>query len=250
MPTIEYATYRLKIEAKDLVGNVTSVTSDNFSIVSTPPETRIRAVVPAVPALGSAQIPSPEPCSNPVNMESTADAQQGKAVEPTAPPTGESEKVTKDLLEKAAGQRLRGDYEEAEKTYTEVVRYDKNNVEARNELGGLLLQQGRYQQAIDVLQQARRLAPGDADVLYNLGGAYYALGNYEDAAASFETLAGIDPQNDTALWNLAKSYLAAHDVTRARQTWQKIIDMNRPGSPFVKKAKQALESVPEPKAKK
>lgn len=254
VPLIDYATYRLKIEARDLVGNVTSVTSDNLSVVSAAPETTIRAVTPAVPTLGVKTI-TPEaeegakPSAPAPDTESSGSVPEAKTPEPTAPPMGENSEDMKKLADKAAGLRLRGDYDGAKATLREMIKRDKGNVDARCELGAILLEEGRLQESVDTLEDARSIAPQDIDVLYNLAGAYYALGDYKDAAAAFETLVGLDPQNEAAYWNLAKTYYNAGEPANARKAWQSIVDLNKPGSAFVKKARVMLEKVPEPAAK-
>ncbi len=243
VPLIEYATFRLRIEARDIVGNVTSVISDNFFVVSAAPESRIRAVVPAVPLIGIKDLsvaPSP-----------AASARSVPAAEPAPEPAAQAspnDEEAKALVDRATGLRLRGDYDAAEKELREAIRLDPHAVTARNELGAILTQSGRHEEALDVLREARRLAPGDADVLYNVACAYYALGDYADAAAAFETLSGLDPGNEAILWNLAKSWLAAGDVAKARATWVRIIDLNRPGSPYVRRARQALQAIADPSA--
>ena len=239
VPLIEYATYRLKIEARDAVGNVTSVVSDNFHLVSAPPETRIRAVVPAVPLLGvSNQTTQPQaPLPSPAAPQA-----------PTAAPANVNAEAAKALVEKATALRLRGANEEAEGALREALKQDPRSTEARTDLGALLVSAGRHEEAVTVLQDARALAPQDTDILYNLASAYYALGDYRDSAAAFETLSSLDPQNEKALWVLGKAYFAAKDVVKARQAWQRIVDLNAPASPYIKRAKQALESVPEPAA--
>jgi cytochrome c-type biogenesis protein CcmH/NrfG/transposase len=237
VPLIEFATYRLKIEARDAVGNATAVVSDNFHIVSAPPETRIKAVVPAAPLLGVATTPGPP--RTPLPSPSAAAA-------PTAPPANVNAEAAKKLVDKATALRLRGAYDDAEKALRDALNQDPRSAEARTDLGALLVSAGRHEEAVTVLQDARALAPADSDILYNLATAYYALGDYQESAAAFETLCALDPRNEQVLWVLGKAYYAAADVARARQTWQRIVDLDSPASPYIKRARQALASVPQP----
>jgi hypothetical protein len=241
VPHVDYATYRLKVEARDQVGNTTTVLSDNFYIVSAPPETRIRAIIPASPLLGVAEV-GPE-----ASAVKEASEPPKPAPEPTAPPRGNAGAEVKDLLDRATGMRLRGDYAGAEAALRDAVKRDAGNVAARNELGALLIQQGRHSEAVEVLKEARSLDAQDTDVLYNLASAHYALGQFKEAAAAFATIVALDPANEAALWNEAKARYAAKDVAGARQAWQKIVATNAPGSAFVQRARQALAAIPEPK---
>lgn len=248
VPFIEYATYRLKIEARDIVGNTTSVTSDNFYIVSAPPESRIRAVIPAFPGLGVKEVGPGTGKEGQPKVEETPHPQP--PAWQTTQPQAKDEAEVKKLIDQALDLRMRGDYEGAEAALRQAVKLDTQNVQARNELGALLIQQGRQDAAVEVLKEARALAPKDTDVLYNLACAYYALGRYKDAADAYETLAGLDPTSDAALWNLAKAYFAQGEVTKARATWQRIVARNTPGSSYVGRARESLAAVPEPKKTK
>ena len=248
VPRIDYAVYRLKIEARDQVGNTTTVTSDNFYVVSAPPESRVKAIISASPLVGTANVrgsgadaettPKPGPETPPAKEE------------PAPPPTATTDTAVKELIDKATGMRLRGDYEGAEAALRNALKKDSSSVYARCELGGLLIQQGRYSDAIETLNQARQLDAKDTDVLYNLASAYYALGQYDNAAAIGETFVALDPKNEAALWNLSKAYYAADKITKARLTWQQIVVLDVPGSPFAERANQALAAVPDTEPKK
>jgi len=242
VPNLDFAQYRLKIGARDQVGNTTWVPSDVFTIVTAPPETRITAVTAAVPLLGAAQVstgatpqiePQPEPQPRPA----------------PEPPRAADQSEVKKLIETATGLRLRGDYEGAQAALREAIKKDPAGTYAKCELGALLIQEGRHAEAVEILREARSADAKDAEVLYNLATAYYALANYRDAAMAFESFVALDPKNEAALWNLGKAYKSDNNILRARETWRKIVAMDAPGSPFVRKAREALEAVPEPKNK-
>ena len=236
VPLIDYATYRLKAEARDAVGNQTSVISDTFYVVSAPPETRITGVFPAVEAVGIRALTAAEPLAEPP-------AEVAEPAEPTPPPVGKSDAKVKDLVDRATALRLCGDWEAAEKALREAAERDAYNVEVKNELAALLIQQGRQAAAVEILKDARTLAPKDRDVLYNLAVAYYALGRYVDSVAAFETLVRLDPTNEPALWDLARAQYAAKDTARARATWTRLAALDVQGSPYAKRARLALSSV-------
>ncbi len=239
VPLIDYATYRLKAEARDAVGNQTSVISDTFYVVSAPPETRIKGVFPAAEAVGIKELAAAKQPAQPAKPE----AETTEPVEPTPPPTGKSDAKVKDLVDRATALRLSGDWEAAEKALREAAERDAYNVEVKNELGALLIQEGRQAAAVEILKDARTLAPKDRDVLYNLAVAYYALGRYVDSVAAFETLVQLDPSNEPALWDLARAQYAAKDTARARATWMRLAALDVPGSPYAKRARLALSSV-------
>lgn len=234
VPLIEYAPYRLKLVARDQVGNTSNMISDTFHIVSAAPETRISGIFPSVSAIkvSSRQPPAAEPIV-------------AKA-SPTPPPTGVSEVEIDRLIEKATAMRLRGDYEVAREALAEAVERDRHSVKARNELGALLTEMGRQEEAVEILKRARELAPSHRDVLYNLAAAYYLLGEYDDCAAALVTLSEMDPKDEPALWSLAKAYYKAQDIARARNTWKRLVALNVRGSAYAARARQALKTVREP----
>lgn len=234
VPLIEFAPYRLKIVARDQVGNTTNVISDTFHIASAAPKTRIRGILPAVSAIKVSGRQAP--AARPVVAEAA----------PTPPPTGVSEVEISALIEKATAMRLRGEYEVAREALAEAVERDHYSIKAKNELGALLTEMGRQEEAIDILKRARELAPSHRDVLYNMAAAYYLLGEYDDCAAALVTLSEMDPNNEPALWSLAKAYYKAQDISRARNTWKRLVALNVRGSAYAARARQALEKVREP----
>jgi len=234
VPLLDYAPYRLKIEARDQVGNKTSVISDTFFIVSAPPETRIKRVIPSVAAVSINEAPQPREAPR---------REPEPAAPPTPPPTGVSEAEMAELIEAATALRLRGDYEEAQGKLREAVERDPHSVKARNELGALLTEMGRMEEAVEILRDARALAPADTDVLYNLGAALYLLGRYEESVAAFETLSQMDPNSEAVLWSLAKAWYKAENIERARAAWRRIVALDVPGSAFGARARRALASI-------
>ncbi len=236
VPYLEYAACRLKIEARDQVGNTTSVTSDTFYIVSAPAETRILSVVAAVPQLGVSEY-RPEPVEK---------VQETPQPQPTPPPTQSDDVEMKKLVQTATGLRLRGDYEAAEAALRQAMQKSPHSTLPRCELGAVLIQEGRHSDAVDVLREARALDATDLDVLYNLATAYYALSDYTSAAAAFETFVAIDPRNEAALWNLVNAYQSAGNTAMASQAARKIVALDVPGSPFTGRARRYLEAVRQP----
>jgi tetratricopeptide (TPR) repeat protein len=65
-----------------------------------------------------------------------------------------------------------GDMERAETAYGEAVRESPDNAALRLRYGSMLLQQDRYDEAIEQLERATELNPADPNALFNLGAAY------------------------------------------------------------------------------
>jgi Flp pilus assembly protein TadD len=77
---------------------------------------------------------------------------------------------------------LKGKQEEAEQAFTEVIRLDQNNADARGNLGKLYLEKQRYREGTVQLEEAVRLKRSDANFHRMLGEAYYHQGMKELAA--------------------------------------------------------------------
>ena len=77
---------------------------------------------------------------------------------------------------------LKGKQEEAEQAFTEVIRLDQNNADARGNLGRLYLEKRKYREGAVQLEEAVRLKRSDANLHRLLGEAYYQQGKKELAA--------------------------------------------------------------------
>jgi tetratricopeptide (TPR) repeat protein len=93
------------------------------------------------------------------------------------------------LTEEGSKQLLRySQYDEAEKTLTEAIKYDKNNFEAYYYRGCARINAKKYNEAIADLEKAVELKPDYADAYFNLGRTYYMMQD-EDKACEYYKLA-------------------------------------------------------------
>jgi len=116
-----------------------------------------------------------------------------------APPPGPGEAIPESRWEQKlawAKQRARdGRREEAEELYRELVSEDPTSVKALNNLGVLLDELGRSDEAVAQLQAAKVLDPGNQEVLSNLGAALGSMGRYGDAERELRHALRLDPAN-------------------------------------------------------
>lgn len=70
----------------------------------------------------------------------------------------------------------------------------------RLELGGVLLELGRVEPALEHLREAARLLPGSPEAHYKLGGALRAKGDREGAAAELKVFDELSRSRDAAEW--------------------------------------------------
>lgn len=95
-----------------------------------------------------------------------------------------------------ANQQARdGLREEAEELYRELVIEDPSSVRALNNLGILLDEMGRPDEAVTHLRAAKRMDPQNQEVLANLGATLGTLGRYAEAEAELRSAFKLDPSN-------------------------------------------------------
>ena len=93
------------------------------------------------------------------------------------------------LTEEGCDQLLRySKFDEAEKTLTEAIKYDKSNFEAYYYRGCARINAKKYNEAIADLEKAVELKPDYADAYFNLGKTYYLMHD-EDKACEYYKLA-------------------------------------------------------------
>jgi tetratricopeptide (TPR) repeat protein len=107
--------------------------------------------------------------------------------------------------------------------YQACIAAEPNRVEARSNLGAVLVKLGRYQDAIDQYQAALKIAAPDVAprLRFNLALAYYKAFQIPEAAAEFETLHRAQPAD----LNLA---LLLADCRLRTGEFQKAIDLLTP----------------------
>jgi tetratricopeptide (TPR) repeat protein len=96
---------------------------------------------------------------------------------------------------------LKPDYQEARATLATVY----------GQKGSALLEQGRWADAAQALQEAVALNPGDDAGANNLGIAYVAQGDWSRAVAAFQTAILANPANVDAHYNLGNTFLQIGD---------------------------------------
>jgi tetratricopeptide (TPR) repeat protein len=94
-----------------------------------------------------------------------------------------------------------GRLEEAVTAFEAALRVKPDYANARNNLGNALLQLGRTEQAVPHLERALALAPDDATVHYNYANALLLRGQAEEAMAHYDRAVELKPDYPAALYN-------------------------------------------------
>jgi tetratricopeptide (TPR) repeat protein len=124
--------------------------------------------------------------------------------------------------------------------YEEALAMDANNLTVQLNLSRIYLEREDCKNAIPHLVEVARLQP-IALRYVNLGDAYRDCGDYENAIASYRKALRIDPQDVRAHLGLALTYVRQHQVDRARQEFNTVIQL-APNSIYGSQAETWLEA--------
>jgi tetratricopeptide (TPR) repeat protein len=108
-----------------------------------------------------------------------------------------------------------GVYVDAETLWRDNVARNPDAYMAQNNLGTLLAQTGRLEEAIAHLEQTLRRGPDVFETHYNLGGALAAAGRTQEAIQQFEQALRLKPDDAEAHNNLANTLLQAGRAAEA-----------------------------------
>ncbi len=100
----------------------------------------------------------------------------------------------RELLDQAIAYHNRGALKEAERHYRQVLNQTPRNFEARHLFGILRFQQGRHQEAIDLIDAALKAKPDFPEALYSLGNIFSQLERHEEAIQSYDRALAIQPR--------------------------------------------------------
>jgi predicted TPR repeat methyltransferase len=121
--------------------------------------------------------------------------------------------------------RCRGEIHAAEDTLRRLLVVQPGNVEALANLGGLLVDAGRNEEAIPVLEKAVRLRPGFAEAENNLGTALTNQGRNEESLGHFQKALDANPASVDTLDNLANTLAALGRIDEALAAYLKSLEI-------------------------
>lgn len=109
-------------------------------------------------------------------------------------------------LQRALQHHERGALDAAAALYRQILQADPQHADALHLLGVLALQQGRLDEAVQLISQAVARRPAD-NYLCNLGNALKAQGRLADAVAAYRQALALNPRMQQALGNLGDALL-------------------------------------------
>lgn len=106
----------------------------------------------------------------------------------------------------AISHHKRGELEEAEKIYKQVIAAVPNQSDAMQLLGLIESKRGNNEKAISFIKQALSFVPNEHVYLSNLGNVYMGMGKYREAEEALQEAISINPNYHESLYNLATVY--------------------------------------------
>ncbi|NOY38754.1 MAG: tetratricopeptide repeat protein [Nitrospirae bacterium] len=131
------------------------------------------------------------------------------------------------------------------KRLREIVRKEPADLNVRIELGNILMDTGRFREAIDVYEKILEINPENVDVRVDLGTCYRNSGDPERAAGEYRKALSYDPKNVYAHRNLG--IVLAYDLGMTEEaitefeTYLKLA----PDVPDTQEVKQAIKELKE-----
>jgi tetratricopeptide (TPR) repeat protein len=126
------------------------------------------------------------------------------------------------------------------RTLESLAARDKQNVQARVELGRLLMEHAQYEAAARWYREALGLKPADNDVRVDLGASLLNLGRAPDALAEFDQALKNDPGHKQALYNKGLALMRTGRGPEAAVVWDDLLK-RYPGDPQLQGLKDQVE---------
>jgi protein O-mannosyl-transferase len=139
----------------------------------------------------------------------------------------------------------RGRTDEAIAEFRKSLEINPNNAMAYGNLGILLAGRGQFDEAIARYQQALEIAPADADVHNNLGSALAYRGQIDDAMVHFRKAVAIKPDSAEAQFNLGMALDRQNQVVDAVAHWREAIRLQPRHTPIAQRLAWALATCPD-----
>lgn len=110
-----------------------------------------------------------------------------------------------------------------ETLWTYLLKHAPDYWVAHNNMGNILLQKGRDNEALEQFETARKLNPEMVEVPTNLGVALVMMGRFPEAIKQFQAASGIDPDYSAAHLNLGNILLQTGRFPEAAAEYEEVL---------------------------
>ena len=112
--------------------------------------------------------------------------------------------------------------------------FGQTAAEELSNTGAALVMQGKYDEALEALDNAIQLDPQDADAWFNKGRALGIHGKYDEAIQAFDRAIEINPQLVQVWYNKGNVLMNLRDYDGAIQAYDKSHKLSPPGIPYTR----------------
>src|SRR5258706_3616356 len=130
------------------------------------------------------------------------------------------------LLQNARRMHKAGNFAEAVRLYTEVLRFNPRRFEALYALGFLRFQSAQYGEAERLMSEAVKINPRMAEAYFIQGCCLHRLGRIEDALAAFDRAVANKPLFVEALINRGAALMTLNRHNEALKDFRNVIAVN------------------------
>ena len=110
------------------------------------------------------------------------------------------------------------------------------------QMGNLLFDSQKFEEAIRYYETALKFDPKNPDVIVDLGVCYFNLDEFEKAKGYFQQALDIDPNHVNALYNIGVVAVRLKEMDVLMESWSKLVEV-APGSPQAEQASQILDEI-------
>ncbi|MGH9678658.1 MAG: tetratricopeptide repeat protein [Candidatus Acidiferrales bacterium] len=151
----------------------------------------------------------------------------GRARPSQAAPASREAMSAEDLeIEKAKIFMAEKKYDEAIRTYQDVLKGDRKNAMVLNMVGIAYLNVGNFGQAKKYFQRSEKADKKFSSPVNNLGMVYYHQKNFRRAIREYKKAVAIDPELAGAHANLGFAYYNSNHLAEAATEFQKAIELD------------------------
>lgn len=132
------------------------------------------------------------------------------------------------------------------RTVQEIIRQNPQDVRAWVQLGNMLMDSQRYQEAIDAYRKSLELDPKNVDAMVDMGTCYRNIGQPKKAVEEYKKALAVNPDHINAHRNLG--VVAAFDLKDKQLAARELEEYLRlaPGAPDAAQVKQLIASLKTP----
>lgn len=123
--------------------------------------------------------------------------------------------AARNFYNEAGDQKDNGNYAEAKTLYLKAIELDPGYCDAMDNLGQLLREQNKIDEAISWYQKSLEIAPDNPVALQNLALAYSLQGKTEKALEEYEKLTEVAPENPEGYFGLGTIYFTLDQPEKA-----------------------------------